>query len=180
MRKKLFALALATTAVLTFAACGSDGNTSSNNSNNTTASTPSSSAASTPSSSAETPSSSAEVASASLEDWFKDNTSDVSLIEDSINSQIAGSGFTVKLNADGNVFVYEYYLDELLDTSLLSADDMAALDESFAEMVEQQRSNLDTMFSTFEQAYDIKMDAIRCVFYNADNTELYTGEVKNN
>lgn len=180
MRKKLLALVLATTAVLTFAACGDSGNDSKTNSAN--ASTPTSSAqASTPSSPAQSsaPSSSAEEVSATMEDWLAENPSDVKEIEDDMNSQLAAAGFSCKINAEGNVFIYEYYLDALTDASSLTEADQAQLDANFEATVEAQAANISTMFEAFEEVYGIRLDAIRFVFYAGDGTELYTGEVEN-
>ena len=177
MRKKLLALVLATAAVLTFAACGDSGNDSKTNS-----STPSNSAqASTPSSSAQSsaPSSSAEEVSATVEDWLAENPSDVKEIEDAMNSQLAAAGFSCKINAEGNVFIYEYYVDALTDASSLTEADLAALDANFEATVEAQAANISTMFEAFEEGYGVRMDAIRFVFYAGDGTELYTGEVEN-
>ena len=175
MKKKLLALLLVTTTVLTFAACGSKGNTSGNNN---TASTPSGSAASTPSSAAaSTPSSSAEEASATVADWYAENPSEVKAIEDGMNSQLAAAGFSCKINADGNVFIYEYYVEAITDASSLSADDLAQLETNFAATAESTDASV--MFDAFEEGYGIKMDAIRFVFYAADGTELYTGEIEN-
>lgn len=167
MRKKLFALAA--TAVLTFASC-------SLNNDSFAASTPESSAESF----AETPESSAEVVIATVEDWFESNPEEVEAMESELNNDAGIAGLiTVKLNAKGDMLIYEYWCDELIDTSLMTEDAKADLDAGLQAVVEKQRYDFDDLFTAFEQDYGIKMEAIRCVFYNADGTELYTGEVAN-
>lgn len=167
MRRKLFAVVLGITAVLAFSACGSNQDTSGNNSNN-------SSAASDSAPGSETPSLEAKIAS--LEDWIE--SVDCKEAEDAANEALSGTGMTVKLNADGNVFIYEYYLenDGAVDYSSLTADQ---LDTAFAPVIEANRSDLNDLFTSFEQSYDITLDAIRFTFYTADGAKLYTGEVPN-
>ena len=164
MKKKLFALAATT--VLTFASCSL-----SNDSFDT----------STPESSTETPESSAEVVIVTVEDWFESNPEEVEAMESELNSDTGIAGLiTVKLNAKGDVLIYEYWCDELINTSLMTEDAKTDLDAGLQAVVEKQRSDFDDVFTAFEQDYGIKMEAICCVFYNADGTELYTGEIANN
>lgn len=167
MKKKLFALTLAATVVLSFAACGSDSNTS--------ASTGSSaaSAASTESSAAVESSSQAEDAM-TLADWI--TSDDAKAAEDATNSALASTGMTVKLAADGNVFVYEYYLPSGSDYSGLTSDDLAA---AFDPVIEANQASLDSLFESFETTYGIKLDGARFTFFDADGNELYSGDVEN-
>ena len=167
MRRKLFAIVLGITAVLAFSACGSNQNTSGNNSNNSSAASDSTPVSEPPS---------LETKTVSLEDWI--GSADCKDAEDSTNDALSGTGMTVKLNADSNVFIYEYYLkdDGAIDYSSLTADQ---LDAAFGPVIEANRSDLNDLFTSFEQSYDITLDAIRFTFYTADGTELYTGEVHN-
>ncbi len=163
MKKKLFALALATTAVLTFAACGSKDNTGS------------SSASGSGSAVTESSSSAAQDSdSMSLADWL--TTDDAKAAEDSTNSALASTGMSVKLNADGNWFVYEYYLPDGTDYSSLTAD---ALDAAFGPVIEENESQMKDLFSSFESEYSIKLDGVRFKFLTSDGSEIYSGDVAN-
>lgn len=166
MRKKLFALALATTVVLSFAACGSkDNNSAGNGSSSASGSTaPSSSAAAEPSSQ--------EDDSMTLADWFE--TDDAAKAKDAMNVAMQGQGMTVDLLADGNMLVYEYHLTDDIDVP--SGD---ALDAAFGPVIEAYSSQLDSLFSSFDTAYGIKLEGVRFVFVTSDGTELYSGEVAN-
>ena len=175
MRKKLLALVLATTAVLTFAACGNSGNTSGNN-NSSNASTPTSSAqASTPESSVQA--SAPEEKVSNLEGWFKEYASDIKDLEDMMNdpSALNGSGISsIKVNADGNIFVYEYYLDDSLDWSSIPSEQV---EEVFAGVIEAQSSALDELFTGFEAEFGFKLEGLRFTFYNPDGSVFYTQDV---
>lgn len=175
MKKKLLALALATTVVLTFAACGSKGNSSNTGSNNNSASTPTSSAAaSTPSSSAEAPSS-AESKTSSLEDWFVDYASDIKDLENQMNAGLAGSGVdSIKVSADGNIFVYEYYLDDSIDWSSIPTE---TVDEVFEGIIEEYSSSMSELFEGFEKDFGFSLDGLRFTFYNPDGSVFYTQDV---
>lgn len=167
MRKKLLTLALTTVMVLSFAACGSKGNEPADNrSSSTTQSTPAQSSA------PEESSSQAEDDAMTLADWLE--TSDAKMAEDATNQQLAASGMSVTLAADGNMFVYEYHLGADLD--IPSSD---ALDAAFGPVIEANEAGLASLFSSFKDAYGIELEGARFVFLDSEGNEIYTGEVLN-
>lgn len=169
MRKKLLTLALTAAMVLSFAACGSKDDSkgaADNGSSSTTQSTP------TQSSAPEESSSQAEDDAMTLADWLE--TADAKQAESATNSALASSGMSVTLAADGNMFVYEYHLGADLD--IPSSD---ALDAAFGPVIEANKSGLDSLFSSFESVYGIKLDGARFVFFDSEGNEIYSGEVMN-
>lgn len=167
MKKKLLTLVVAATMALSFAACGSDGG----NSTSTGSSATQSSAAAQ--SSAES-SSQAESDAMTLEDWLK--TDDAKTAESQTNSALASTGMTVKLAADGDIFVYEYTLPADDTYSSLTGDDLAA---AFDPVIEANKAGLADLFESFESTYGIKLGGARFTFLTADGTELYSGDVAN-
>lgn len=170
MKKKLLTLALAASLVMSFAACGSNGNSSADNSSSsaTQSSTAQSSAASTESSSQ------AEDDAMTLADWLE--TDEAKQAESATNSALASTGMSVKLAADGDVFIYEYTLPDSDVYAGLSADDLAT---SFDPVIEANKSQLVSLFETFESEYGIKLSGARFTFLAADGTEIYSGDVAN-
>lgn len=171
MRKKLLTLVLTATMVLSFAACGSDGlNSASNGSSSAAQST-----ASTPSSSApEASSSQADDAAMTLEEWM--NSDEAKQAEEQTNTALASTGITVKLAADGNVFVYEYTLPGGDEYSGLTSEALAA---AFDPVIEANKQGLADLFESFESSYGIKLDGARFTFLASDGTEIYSGDVAN-
>ncbi|MBD5550848.1 MAG: DUF4854 domain-containing protein [Lachnospiraceae bacterium] len=111
--------------------------------------------------------------SMTLDEWMQSD--EAKLTEEMTNSQLASSGITVKLAADGNTFVYEYTMPgEGYED--LSTEDLAA---AFDPVIEQNKSGLEDLFKTFDSEYDIKLDGARFVFLTADGTEIYSGDVAN-
>jgi len=170
MRKKLLALALAVTVVLSFAACGSKGDDSANTGSSSSAAQSESSQAQ---SSTPAESSSEAEGAMTLEEWLE--TDDAKQAESATNSALASSGMTVKLAADGNTFVYEYTLTSG-DFSNLTTEDLAA---AFDPVIEANEQGLADLFKSFEDSYGIKLDGARFTFLTADGTELYSGDVAN-
>lgn len=168
MKKKLLTLVVAATMALSFAACGSDGGNSA--STGSSAATQSSVATQ---SSAES-SSQAESDAMTLEDWLK--TDDAKTAESQTNSALASTGMTVKLAADGDIFVYEYTLPADDTYSSLTGDDLAA---AFDPVIEANKAGLADLFESFESTYGIKLGGARFTFLTADGTELYSGDVAN-
>lgn len=170
MKKKLLTLVVAATMALSFAACGSNGNDSA--STGSSASTQSFAAAQS-SASAES-STQAESDAMTLEDWLK--TDDAKTAESQTNSALASTGMSVKLAADGDIFVYEYTLPNDDTYSSLTADDLAA---AFDPVIEANKAGLADLFKSFEDSYGIKLGGARFTFLTADGTELYSGDVAN-
>ncbi len=167
MKRKLLTLVLVATMALSFAAYGSKDNNS--------ATTGSSSAqASTQSSASAESSSQAEDKTMTLEDWLK--TDDAKQAESATNSALASTGMSVKLAADGDIFVYEYTLPDSDTYSSLTADDLAA---AFDPVIEANKAGLTSLFESFESTYGIKLSGARFTFLTADGTELYSGDVAN-
>ena len=174
MKKKLLTLVLAATMALSFAACGSNGDDSaSNRSSSAAQSSTASSAPSTASSAPAESSTQAEADTMTLEEWLK--TDDAKQAESATNAQLASSGMSVKLDADGDIFVYEYTLTKG-DFSGLTTEDLAA---AFDPVIEANAQGLADLFSSFEDTYGIKLGGVRFTFLAADGTELYSGDVAN-
>lgn len=112
--------------------------------------------------------------SMTLQEWM--NSDDAKQAEEATNSALASTGMTVKLKADGNVFVYEYTIPGGDQYSGLTTEDLAA---AFDPVIEANKAGLADLFSSFESTYKIKLDGARFVFLTSDGTELYSGEVAN-
>lgn len=110
----------------------------------------------------------------SLQAWMESD--EAALTIETTNKVLSSSGMTIDLSADGNVFVYEYYVSDELGMGDLTQEQLAA---SFDPVVESQRSSIETMFSTFETAYGLVLDGVRFTFFTEDGTELYSAEVAN-
>ena len=168
MRKKLLTLALTATLVLSFAACGSNGDDSANNGSSSatqSSAVTQSSAASTDSSAPAESSSQAEDETMTLEDWLK--TDDAKQAEDATNSALASTGMSVKLAADGDIFIYEYTMPDSDIYSGLTADDLAA---AFDPVIEANKQGLADLFDSFESTYGIKLGGARFTFFTSDGT----------
>lgn len=172
MKKKLLTLILTAAMALSFAACGSSGNDSVNagNSSAAQASTPSTQS----SAPAESSSAPAEDDIMTLEDWLK--TDEAKQAEDATNSALASTGMSVKLAADGDIFVYEYTLPESDAYSSLTGDALAA---AFDPVIEANKAGVENLFETFKTSYGIKLGGARFTFLTPDGTELYSGDVAN-
>ncbi len=170
MRKKLLTLVLAATMALSFAACGSNGGNTADNRDSSTAQ--SSSTPSEQSSAPEASSSQAEDDTMTLADWLK--TSDAQMAESASNSQAASSGMTISLAADGDILVYEYHINAGEDVP-----SSEALDEAFGPVIESYEANIESLYSSFESSYGIKLGGVRFSFFDADGNEIYSGEVLN-
>lgn len=109
-----------------------------------------------------------------LEEWM--NTDDAKQAEEATNTALASTGMTVKLVADGNVFVYEYTLPGGDEYSELTSDALAA---AFDPVIEANKAGLADLFSSFETTYKIKLDGARFTFLTSDGKEIYSGEVAN-
>lgn len=110
----------------------------------------------------------------SLEDWLASD--EARLIIQSSNNSLASSGMTIDLTADGNVFVYEYYISDDLGVSALSQEQIAA---ALDPVVESQRASLTSLFDSFESQYGIRLDGIRVVFYTEGGDRLYSADIAN-
>lgn len=171
MKKKLLTLVVTAAMALSFAACGSNGGDSAN-AGNSSAAQISAEPSSQPSASAESSSAPAEDDTMTLEDWLK--TDEAKQAEDATNSALASTGMSVKLAADGDIFVYEYTMPG--EYSSLTGDALAA---AFDPVIEANKAGVENLFETFESSYGIKLSAARFTFLAADGTELYSGDVAN-
>lgn len=169
MRKKLLALVLTVTAVLSFAACGSNGNDADGAGS-------SSAAQSAPAASSSAPAESSSQAddAMTLETWLQSD--DAKLAEEQTNSALASTGMSVKLAADGDIFVYEYTLPASDDYNGLTTEALAA---AFDPVIEANKQGLEDLFESFETSYGIKLGGARFVFLTSDGKELYSGDVAN-
>lgn len=110
----------------------------------------------------------------SLQAWMESD--EATLTVETTNQILSSSGMTIALSADGNTFVYEYYVSDDLGMSSLSEEQLAA---SFDTVIDSQRTSIETMFITFESAYGITLDGVRFSFFTEDGTELYSAEIAN-
>ncbi|MBD5461223.1 MAG: DUF4854 domain-containing protein [Lachnospiraceae bacterium] len=110
----------------------------------------------------------------SLQDWL--DSEEARSIVEATNSALASSGMVMDLSADGNIFVYEYYISDSLGIDSLSQDQISAV---LDPVIEGQRSSLLTLFAGFESDYGIRLDGIRVVFYTESGTELYSTDIVN-
>lgn len=119
-------------------------------------------------------SSSASGAYGSLQDWI--DSEEAQSVIDSTNAALASSGMTIDLSADGNVFVYEYYVSDDLGVKTLSQEQITAV---LDPVVEGQRTNLTALFDSFQSEYGIRLDGIRVSFYTEDGDLLYSKDLVN-
>ncbi|MCM1217406.1 MAG: DUF4854 domain-containing protein [Lachnospiraceae bacterium] len=164
MKRKLLTLALTAAMALSFAACGSkdDGSARAGSSSAAQSSAPAAN------------SSQAEDAVMTLADWLE--TDEAKQAESATNSALAATGMSIKLAADGNVFIYEYTMPDSNVYNSMAADAIAAL---FDPVIEANKSGLADLFESFASTYDIRLEGARFVFLTADGTELYSADVAN-
>lgn len=110
----------------------------------------------------------------SLQAWMESD--EAALTIETTNQVLSSAGMTIDLSADGNTFVYEYYVSDDLGMSNLTQEQLSA---SFEPVVESQRSSIESLFSNFETAYGLVLDGVRFTFFTEDGTELYSAEVAN-
>lgn len=104
---------------------------------------------------------------ATVQDWV--NSDEARQTEELSNSAFTSQGIpmSVKLNSDGNVLIFEYYIDD----SFVSAVDTSALAASLAS-----EGSVGDLFTQFEKQ-KIQLDAIRAVIYTSSGTKLESAEV---
>lgn len=107
-----------------------------------------------------------------LDEWMQ--TDEAKQTEDMTNSALASSQITVKLKADGDVFVYEYTMGEMYD-GLSDSETTETLDAFMEENAEGAKE----LFGVFEEEYGTQISAVRFVFLGSDGTERYSSEVTN-
>lgn len=113
-----------------------------------------------------------EEAGMTLDEWMQSDEARQS--EDMTNSSLEGTGMSVKLKADGNVFVYEYTMPD--EYGELSEADMEA---AMAPTIESYASGIADVYDVFDSEYGIKLDGVRFTFVLSDGTEIYSKEVTN-
>ncbi len=111
---------------------------------------------------------------ATLQDWMESEEADLTI--ETTNKILASSGMTINLSADGDIFVYEYYVSDDLGLSSLTEEQLAT---SFAPVVESQQASVETLFSNFETAYGLTLGGVRFSFYSEDGTLLYSVDIAN-
>lgn len=111
---------------------------------------------------------------ATLQDWMESEEADLTI--ETTNKILESSGMTIDLSADGNIFVYEYYVSDDLGLSSLTEDQLAT---AFSPMVEAQQSSIETLFSNFETAYGLTLGGVRFSFYSEEGTLLYSVDIAN-
>ncbi len=93
---------------------------------------------------------------------------------DMANSQLESTGMKMNFVADGNVLVYEYTLpDEEAYNNLTEAD----AETSFSSSVEAQKSEIQSLFSSFESEYGFSLEGVRVVFNKADGSTIYSADI---
>lgn len=107
-----------------------------------------------------------------LEEWMQSD--EAKQTEEMTNSALASSQITVKLKADGDVFVYEYTMGEMYD-GLSDSETTETLDA----FIEENAEGAKELFGVFEEEYGTQISAVRFVFLASDGTERYSSEVTN-
>lgn len=106
-----------------------------------------------------------------LDAWME--SAEAASVIETVNNQLAALGITIDLAADGNVFVYKYYLPDEFLPSLTAGDGK----NFFTTMVNSGSASISSIFTTFEKIYGITIEAVRFIFYSSDGTELYSTDV---
>lgn len=111
----------------------------------------------------------------SLQDWVE--SPEARVVIESTNRAFADSGMVMDLAADGDVFVYIYYVSDDLGMDQFSQEDLAA---AFESIIAGQKSSLQSLFSSFESEYGLYVSAIRVSFYTEDGSRLlYSADIPN-
>lgn len=115
---------------------------------------------------------------ADLQEWIESD--EAAQMEEMTNNMIASTGMTVTFAAEGDTFVYEYYLSdetyEAMGLGDFSGDQLQSYIES---VVESQRASLESIFTTLENTYGITLDAVRVAFYEEDGTFIVSSDILN-
>lgn len=115
---------------------------------------------------------------ADLQEWM--DSDEAAQMVKLTNSMLASSGMTVDFSAEGDTFVYEYYLSDELYQAMgmgnFSGDQLQSYIES---VIESQRDSLESNFSYFKQNYGIILDAVRVAFYEEDGTFIASSDIEN-
>ena len=178
MKKKILVLTMSLVMALSFPACGNEpasGDNTTNQGNNSTQQESSDlqeSSDAQESSDTQESSDDSSQASNSLQDWMESD--EAKLVIDTTNKQLEGTGMSLGLSADGNIFVYEYYIADSLGLANLSEEETTA---ALNAQVDAQRDGINSLFSTFEESYGITLDAVRFQFFSEDGTELFSTDV---
>ncbi|MCM1111856.1 MAG: DUF4854 domain-containing protein [Muribaculum sp.] len=115
---------------------------------------------------------------ADLEEWMESD--EAAQMVELTNQMIASNGMSVDFYADGDTFVYEYYLNDETYESMGLANYSDDQMQTFVDtVVESQRASLETIFSDFENNYGLILDSVRVVFCTADGTELGSSDIEN-
>lgn len=115
---------------------------------------------------------------ADLQEWIESD--EAAQMEEMTNNLIASTGMTVNFAAEGDTFVYEYYLSdeayEAMGLGNFSGDELQSYIES---VVESQRDSLESIFTNLENTYGITLDAVRVAFYEEDGTFIVSSDIEN-
>jgi len=111
----------------------------------------------------------------SLSDWMSSSEKQTTL--DLTNKALESTGMSVDFSADGNTFVYEYYLPDDAVYNSITPEQAAA---TLGPVVDSNKASVEELFSSFESQYKLTLDGARMVFFKADGTELYSADIPNN
>lgn len=106
---------------------------------------------------------------ANLEEWI--NSDEKTLIANMLNEQLASTGMSVELYADGNILVLDFTFTEPVD---LSGLDQEQIDSQLDTMMSSFSPVASNLFDTFDSSYGLILDDVRLTFRNTDGTELYS------
>lgn len=113
-----------------------------------------------------------------LQEWM--DSDEATQMVELANNMLASSGMTVNFSAEGDTFVYEYYLSDetyqAMGMDNYSGDQLQSVIES---VVEGQRASLESLFSQFENDYGLTLDAVRVVLYEEDGTFIVSTDLLN-
>lgn len=107
-----------------------------------------------------------------LEAWIE--SEEAAAVVEAVNNQLASLGITIELAAEGNVFIYKYYLPDEFLSSLATEEGQSSF---FSTMVDSASTSISSLFSTFEKTYGFTIEAVRFLFYSSDGTELFSTDV---
>lgn len=106
---------------------------------------------------------------ASLEEWI--NSEEKTLVANMLNEQLASTGMSVDLYADGNILVLDFTFTEFIDLSGLDQEQIDSQIDTLLSSFSPVAANL---LDTFDSNYGLILDDVRLIFRNADGTELYS------
>lgn len=172
MKKKILTLTLSLALAFSLSACGNDAAVSSPADRepvNSETASEASDESSVEDTSSEESSSGPEETSSPLQDWY--DSSDRTLLEDSLNKMFSDSGMSFFLGIEEpGTIIYTYQYDESL-TDTMSIDDIQSY---FRSSLDAQYQTFVNEIGNFKKVYGMPLTTIRITYLDADGSELYS------